>query len=105
MFVPSSSKPRTQTPEAGMARSATSMDMRNKENLIADDALGIVGVRLRQPDCVTQGFVLCNFPTTTAKAKALQEDVRLRPMRVVALSPSEETCVQRLRHMLHDPVT
>merc|ERR1712129_484546 len=32
-------------------------------------------------------------------------DALLQPTRVVALSPSAETCVQRLRHLLHDPVT
>lgn len=84
---------------------ATSMDMPNQELLIADDPLGIVGVRLRQPDCIKQGWVLCCFPTSATAAKALQEDVRLRPTRVVALLPSEETCVQRLRTILTDPVT
>lgn len=89
----------------GLARAKTSIDLPNRDLLIADDPLGVVGVRLRQPDCMKQGWILCGFPTTAQTAKALQEDARLRPTRVVALSPSEETCVQRLRHILYDPVT
>lgn len=86
-------------------RSTTSLDIANQDKLISEDPLGVVGVRLRQPDCVKQGWVLCGFPDTADRAHALQEDVRLRPTRVVALSPSEETCVQRLRNILRDPVT
>lgn len=86
-------------------KTPTSMGMPNQDSLIAEDPLGVVGVRLRQPDCIKQGWILCGFPRNAAAAKALQEDDLLRPTRAVALSPSEETCVQRLRHILFDPVT
>mmetsp|Transcript_22464 Transcript_22464/g.63203 ORF Transcript_22464/g.63203 Transcript_22464/m.63203 type:complete len:485 (+) Transcript_22464:61-1515(+) len=83
----------------------TCMDLPNQEALQAADPLGIVGVRLRQQDCLTQGFVLTNFPGTEAEALAMQEDARLCPTRVIALDASEELCVKRLRCVQMDPVT
>jgi len=87
------------------ANAITTLDVVNQERMIDNDPLGVVGVRLRQPDCVKQGWVLCGYPEYAEIARALQDDVWLRPTRIVALSPSEETCVQRLRNILHDPVT
>eukprot|EP00429_Kryptoperidinium_foliaceum_P001477 CAMPEP_0176022886 /NCGR_PEP_ID=MMETSP0120_2-20121206/11152_1 /TAXON_ID=160619 /ORGANISM="Kryptoperidinium foliaceum, Strain CCMP 1326" /LENGTH=453 /DNA_ID=CAMNT_0017356037 /DNA_START=107 /DNA_END=1468 /DNA_ORIENTATION=- len=70
-----------------------------------DDPLGGIGLRLRREDCAKQGWVLIANTMEDAQVQALQEDPCLVPTRVVALMASEETCVQRLRHILHDPVT
>merc|ERR1712232_559706 len=83
----------------------TGMDLPNLEALRAKDKLGLVGVRLRQPDCQKQGWVLCGFPSTEEMAKTIAEDDYLQPMRVVVLQALEETCVQRLRHKYVDSVT
>jgi len=89
----------------GISAGMTSMDLPNQEALIASDPLGVIGVRLRQDDCLKQGWVLCGFPTNFAGAVALQKDTRLCPTRIVALVASQETCVNRLRSIQTDPVT
>jgi len=71
----------------------------------ADDVLGGIRLRLKQDDCAKQGWVLIDTAMNAETALALQQDTRLVPTRVVALAASEETCVQRLHHILHDPVT
>jgi len=73
--------------------------------LIETDRLGAVGVRLRQPDCVKQGWVLCGFPLKPQQAKLLMEDADLAPTRVAVLTASVETCVQRLRLRMTDSAT
>mmetsp|Transcript_70548 Transcript_70548/g.181874 ORF Transcript_70548/g.181874 Transcript_70548/m.181874 type:complete len:479 (-) Transcript_70548:21-1457(-) len=88
-----------------LGRSRTTMDMPNVQPMIDLDKLGEVGVRLRCPDCLKQGFVLCNVPSSTRMAKLLSEDVRLAPTRVVKLAATAETCIARLRHVLTDPIT
>lgn len=88
-------------------RTTTSMDISVKhlQAKAAQDKLGSVGVRLRNPDCANQGWVLCGFPTSEHLASLLQADSRLAPTRVVVLRASADTCAQRLRHVLTDAVT
>mmetsp|Transcript_87080 Transcript_87080/g.186687 ORF Transcript_87080/g.186687 Transcript_87080/m.186687 type:complete len:491 (+) Transcript_87080:82-1554(+) len=85
----------------------TSMDLPAQalESQITDDHLGAVGVRLRQPDCQKQGWVISGFPRTFEAATTLGEDSELTPTRVVVLTASLETCVSRLRHLFIDSVT
>lgn len=87
------------------SRSMTSMDLPNLPPLAAGDKLGAVGVRLRQPDCVKQGYVMCGFPASKMLAKILHEDSQLIPIRVITLNASADTCVRRLRHVLTDTAT
>mmetsp|Transcript_52093 Transcript_52093/g.137622 ORF Transcript_52093/g.137622 Transcript_52093/m.137622 type:complete len:481 (-) Transcript_52093:20-1462(-) len=86
-------------------RSITTMDVPNIKAMVAGDLLGEVGVRLRCSDCTKQGFVLCHYPAGEEMARALANDPRLRPTRVVALTASAEVCIARLRHLLTDPIT
>lgn len=69
------------------------------------DRLGALGVRLRQSDCLTYGWVVCGLPADGAFARLLQNDPQLCPTRVAVMSASADTCVRRLHHKLHDPVT
>lgn len=87
------------------ARSKTSLDLPNVEPRIAEDKLGATGVRLRQPDCSRQGYVMCGFPVQTRRAELLHEDPRLAPTRVIVLDASADTCIRRLRLVLTDPAT
>jgi len=89
----------------GFSASLTSMDLPDQERLISADPLGAVGLRLRQDDCLKQGWVLCGYPSDASGAAALQEETRLCPTRIVALVASQETCVDRLRSIQTDPVT
>jgi len=83
----------------------TGMNLPNLPGLSAEDTLGLVGVRLRQPDCVRNGWVLCGFPTTKELATALATDDDLAPLRIINLNASQETCLGRLRHRYIDTVT
>jgi adenylate kinase len=83
----------------------TSIDLPNMSSLAKEDPLGVVGVRLRQPDCTAQGYVMCGFVYSPEIAKTLAEDVCLCPLRVVILEASVEVCVARLRNIAVDPVS
>jgi len=93
------------TARGKLKKSQTRMDLPNQEALKEADPLGIVGVRLRQQDCQTQGYVLVNFPSTAHEALGLQQDVKLCPNRIVTLHATEDVCVNRLRNIQTDPVT
>lgn len=88
-----------------LRKQRTTIGLPNVEALEAADPLGIVGVRLRQPDCTAQGFVLTRFPNTAEEALALDQDTWLHPTRIIHLEASEETCVARLSCLKTDPVT
>lgn len=85
----------------------TSIDLPKEQlsSIAGEDDLGEVGVRLRQPDCKMNGYVLCGFVSTPQIAKVLAEDVLLCPTRIVALRVSVDVCVQRLRHVAVDKIT
>jgi len=70
-----------------------------------ESSTSAVRERLEKLDCTKDGWVLCNFPATTEKARDISKDPSLEPTRVVCLMPSAETCVERLRHRLVDTVT
>jgi len=88
-------------------RMVTSIDLPKEklEQTAAKDALGGVGVRLRQPDCKKHGYVMCGFVTSPDIANVLSEDLYLRPTRVIALRASVNVCLARLRHLTVDKVT
>lgn len=88
-------------------RVVTSIDLPKEklEQTAAKDALGDVGVRLRQPDCKKHGYVLCGFVSSSNVASVLAEDLYLRPTRVIALRASVNVCLERLRHLTVDKVT
>jgi len=88
-------------------RMVTSIDLPKEklENTAAKDALGDVGVRLRQPDCKKHGYVMCGFVQSSDIASVLSEDIYLRPTRVIALRASVSVCLARLRHLTTDKVT
>lgn len=81
------------------------LELPNAEALAKQDKLGMVGVRLRQEDCSSQGWVLCNFPSSLEMAEVLAADEYLLPTRVMSLDASEEQCLSRLRHIYVDSVT
>merc|ERR1711879_882201 len=81
------------------------MGMPSLSTQVAEDKLGAAGVRLRQPDCLKQGWVACGFPTTVEDARLLMEEPHLAPNRIVVLDASVETCVQRLRLRMTDSAT
>jgi len=85
----------------------TSLDIPKEKlaSISGKDPLGEVGVRLRQPDCKTQGYVMCGFVSNTEIARVLAEDPRLSPTRVIALQASVSVCLNRLRHISVDKVT
>jgi adenylate kinase len=85
----------------------TSIDL-EKEKLASaasEDLLGEIGVRLRMPDCKSQGYVMCGFVNTPETARVLAEDSYLCPTRIVALRASVDVCVARLRNVAVDKVT
>jgi len=85
----------------------TSIDL-PKERLTTiarEDALGEVGIRLRQPDCKKQGYVMCGCVNSQEIARVMAEDIQLSPTRVIALRTSADVCVNRLRHLAVDKVT
>jgi len=88
-----------------MRSKSTTMEMKNAEACVLEDPLGAIGLRLRQPDCVKHGWVLCNYPGTSEQARLLSADPSLTPLRIVVLSASCETCVSRLRQRQTDCVT
>eukprot|EP00933_Yihiella_yeosuensis_P023778 TRINITY_DN18493_c1_g1_i1.p1 TRINITY_DN18493_c1_g1~~TRINITY_DN18493_c1_g1_i1.p1 ORF type:complete len:503 (+),score=78.56 TRINITY_DN18493_c1_g1_i1:112-1509(+) len=75
------------------------------ERLAEKESLGAVGARLRQNDCIRQGWVLSGFPADQEKANFLAQDVHLVPSRVIALTASVEMCCSRLEQIQRDPVT
>jgi adenylate kinase family enzyme len=85
----------------------TSIDLPKEKlaSIAGADPLGAIGVRLRQPDCKSQGYVLCGFVGTADVASLLAQDVTLAPTRVIALQASVTVCLARLRHLAVDKVT
>jgi len=88
-------------------RMTTSIDLPQEKlaSIAGEDALGEVGVRLRQPDCKAQGYVMCGYINSPGIAKVLAQDIHLCPTRVLALRASVDVCVARLRHLTVDKVT
>lgn len=89
----------------GRLRTSLDLPRERLSNVAREDALGEVGVRLRQPDCQARGYVMCAWVNNAEIAKVLAEDIMLCPTRVVALRASVSVCVQRLRHLTVDKVT
>ncbi len=67
--------------------------------LVPDEVvIGIIGERLREPDC-TRGYILDGFPRTVAQADALQETVAKLGQRidhVLSVEVPNDELVQRL---------
>mmetsp|Transcript_51530 Transcript_51530/g.96570 ORF Transcript_51530/g.96570 Transcript_51530/m.96570 type:complete len:499 (-) Transcript_51530:100-1596(-) len=99
------SRPGSQSSPHRLPKSRTTIDMPNASTLATEDALGAVGVRLRQNDCSAHGYVMCGFASSVEESRLLAEDSHLAPFRVVALKASADVCVQRLRHLVTDPLT
>ncbi|XP_059223498.1 adenylate kinase 8 [Stomoxys calcitrans] len=59
----------------------------------------IISKRLLDEDCLTQGWVLVNFPHTTADFRELLENFKIPPNKVVYLQCPEEICMSRLLDM------
>lgn len=60
------------------------------------DPLGVVGARLRQSDCVRQGWLLYGYPSTVTEATLLQKDEHLVPLRVIALDAVTDSLTSTL---------
>lgn len=72
---------------------------------VSDEELcAIVGNRLRQMDCMRKGWVLDGFPKTHAQAEFLRQ-AHHWPTRMVHLTASEDTVVDRVTERKVDPVT
>jgi len=89
--------------EPGKSEEASFALLPGLDRLAQQDALGTVGARLKQTDCVRQGWVIANFPLKREDAEILAKDPALMPLRVVTLQASAEACLQRLRQTLADP--
>lgn len=85
--------PASEGADLGSMRAVTSLEIPNAEGQARTDALGVVGVRLRQKDCARHGWVLCGFPNTTEAAVALADNAHLAPLRIVALKALAPTSV------------
>merc|ERR1719343_1228024 len=85
--------------------STTTCDVHSLTTIASSDKLGAIGVRLRQEDCMKQGWVMNGFPVSMEQAQLLEADGNLRPTRVITLNASVDTCVSRLRHLFVDHVT
>jgi len=107
---PSSTQGATGTQASGYSsprKTVTSIDLPKEklESIAAQDVLGTVGVRLRQPDCKKYGYVMCGFVSSPDTASVLSEDAYLCPTRILALRASVTVCLERLRHLTFDKVT
>lgn len=71
-------------------RSGMMFDIPDVDALSVKDPLGVVGVRLRQPDCTRRGWVLLGFPQGEETAACMNQDERLQPLRVIAYPASAE---------------
>merc|ERR1712137_556776 len=83
----------------------TSLNLERLEKLIAADPLGVVGVRLRLPDCKQMGWVVCCFPSSESEAKILCDDPLLAPLRCAVIYGSAGLCTERLKDLAADEVT
>jgi adenylate kinase len=88
----------------------TELGVRAKEymdagKLVPDEVIiDVVRERLRQKDCIQQGWLLDGFPRTAAQAQAL-EAAGLKPDCCLLLDVPEEVLVERLEGRRLDPLT
>ncbi|XP_075154668.1 adenylate kinase 8 [Haematobia irritans] len=59
----------------------------------------IIAKRILERDCLSQGWVLVNFPNTLHHFKEILEDFDIPPNKVVYLRCPENICMQRLVNM------
>jgi adenylate kinase len=71
-------------------RSRIMLDIPDIDALSSKDPLGVVGARLRQPDCTKYGWVLLGFPLGDETASRMNQDGALRPLRVISYPAAEE---------------
>lgn len=69
-----------------------------------EEACALIGVRLRQTDCVRKGWVLDGFPRTRAQAEFLRQ-AHLWPSRVIQLQVADAVVETRASSRRVDPVT
>jgi len=84
---------------AGSVLGKRAKEVMDAGQLVSDDVLiGMISIRIDQPDCVN-GFILDGFPRTTPQAEALDQMLDVKGLEidhVIELSVDDEAMIKRI---------
>jgi len=77
--------------------------MKSGEMIPDEIIIEVLAKRLRQVDCLINGWVIDGFPSTTSQIQFLK-DMNMSPSLVFVLDAPDHTVYERLEHRRFDPV-